>query len=137
MRIEPAEDIFANLSELEAHQFITNEPPSSVEQLRERDCRRLVGHSTDQREVWFNWIIRDNRSSESIGYTQATITKRAAVFGYHLASRFWQRGIGTRAVEKTILNAVAEHEREIISARTKAALAIAKATRSAAWPVRV
>ncbi len=102
LRPEHAEDIFASLSDPDAYRFISDEPPGSVEELRERYSRQVVGYSTDRREVWCNWIIRDDRSLEALGYTQATIKDRSALLGYHLAPRFWQRGIGARAVDKTI-----------------------------------
>lgn len=102
LRPEHAEKMFASLSDPEAYRFIPDEPPGSVEELRERYSRQVVGHSKDGHEVWSNWIIRDNRSGEALGYTQATIKDRSALLGYHLAPRYWQQGIGARAVDKTI-----------------------------------
>lgn len=94
-----AEALFAVLAEPRLYEFIDEDPPASVEALREKFQRSESGRSPDGSEQWLNWVVRD-ASGQVAGYVQATIeaggeTNIAYVFG----SAFWGLGIASAAVE--------------------------------------
>lgn len=92
-----AEAMFTVLCDpaLYAHE---NEPPPSLEWLRERFIRLESRRSGDGRERWLNWVIRSHEDPP-IGYVQATVhAHRHASIAYVLSSAHWHRGVATRAV---------------------------------------
>lgn len=92
-----AEAMFAVLSDPAIYEF-ENAPPPSVEWLRQRFARLESRLSADGAEQWLNWVIRVE-SGELAGYVQATVrTDGSAGIAYELASRYWGRGLATRAV---------------------------------------
>jgi ribosomal-protein-alanine N-acetyltransferase len=96
-----AEQMFAVLSDPAIYQY-ENEPPRSLEWLRDRFARLESRCSPDGREQWLNWVIR-LPTSELVGYVQATVHAdgRAAI-AYELASVYWGRGIARQAIEAMI-----------------------------------
>ncbi|ROZ78351.1 GNAT family N-acetyltransferase [Ramlibacter sp. WS9] len=96
-----------------------NEPPQSLEWLRQRFARLESRRSPDGREQWLNWVIR-LPSSELIGYVQATVHAdgRAAI-AYVLGSRYWGRGLARQAVEAMISELERSHEVRTLSAVLK------------------
>ena len=96
-----AEAMFEVLSDLAIYRF-GNQPPVSLEHLRQRFERLADGCSPDGREHWLNWVIRLPDGALA-GYVQATIAADGlATVGYELASEFWGRGLGTQAVARMI-----------------------------------
>jgi RimJ/RimL family protein N-acetyltransferase len=92
LRLEPqtaqhAAEMFAVLSDPAIYQY-ENEPPPSVEWLRERFSKLETRTSSDGCEQWLNWVIRIP-SSELIGYVQATVySKGRAHIAYVLSSAY-------------------------------------------------
>jgi ribosomal-protein-alanine N-acetyltransferase len=79
-----------------------NEPPASVEALRERFKRLESRTSPDGKQQWLNWVVRMQSrdvADEVAGYVQATVhpNGRASV-AYVLGNRHWGKGIASRAV---------------------------------------
>jgi RimJ/RimL family protein N-acetyltransferase len=106
LRLEPqvaahADEMFAVLGDPAIYEH-ENEPPPSVEWLRERYRKLESRRSPDGREWWLNWVVRLS-SSEPIGYVQATVHPdgRAAI-AYELASRYWGQGLAQEAVRAMI-----------------------------------
>lgn len=105
-RLEPqvvahAEPMFAVLSDPAIYEY-ENEPPPSLEWLRERFARLETRRSPDGTEAWLNWVVR-LPTSELIGYVQATVRPDGnAAIAYELASAFWGRGLGREAVQAMI-----------------------------------
>jgi RimJ/RimL family protein N-acetyltransferase len=93
-----ADEMFAVLSDPAIYEY-ENQPPPSIESLRERFGRLESRRSADGHERWLNWVIR-LRTSELIGYLQATVfpSGRAAI-AYEMASRYWGRGLAREACE--------------------------------------
>jgi RimJ/RimL family protein N-acetyltransferase len=92
-----AEPMFAVLSDPAIYEY-ENEPPRSLEWLRERFTKLESRVSPDGNEQWLNWVIRLS-GSELAGYVQATVHAdgRAAI-AYELSSAYWGRGLAHRAV---------------------------------------
>lgn len=104
-----AEPMFVVLNDPAIYAY-ENEPPPSVEWLRERFARLESRRSADGAEQWLNWVIR-LPTSEVIGYVQATVYEdgRAAI-AYELNSAYWGRGLARRAVE-AMVGELAQHYR--------------------------
>jgi len=96
-----------------------NEPPQSLEGLRERFAELESRRSPNGREGWFNWVIR-LPSSELAGYVQATVYPdgRAAI-AYELASAHWGRGLGSEAVAAMLGELATMHGVHSVSAVLK------------------
>jgi len=75
-----------------------NEPPRSLEWLRARFARLESRKSPDGKQQWLNWIVR-LESGDVAGYVQASVYPdgRASI-AYVLGSRYWGKGIASRAV---------------------------------------
>ncbi len=97
-----------------------NEPPASVEWLRERYRKLESRRSPDGREWWLNWVLRLS-SSELAGYVQATVHPDArAAIAYELASRHWGQGLAQEAVGAMIAELVATYGVRRLTAVLKA-----------------
>jgi RimJ/RimL family protein N-acetyltransferase len=97
-----ARELFAVVAEPALYEFIEEDPPVSVEALRNKLSRSESRRSPDGSEHWLNWIVRDE-SAHIAGHVQATVaanleTNVAYVFG----SAFGGRGIATEAVRQMI-----------------------------------
>lgn len=96
-----AEEMFRVLADPAIYEH-ENEPPSSVEWLRERYRKLESRRSPDGREWWLNWVLRLS-SAEPIGYVQATVRADGrALVAYELGSRHWGRGLAQEAVRAMI-----------------------------------
>jgi RimJ/RimL family protein N-acetyltransferase len=89
-----------------------NEPPPSVEWLRERFARLESHESADGTQICLNWVLR-LPTVGLIGYVQATVfpTGRAAI-AYVLASKYWGRGMAHEACQ-AMLAELAQHYRVV------------------------
>jgi len=59
------------------HEF-TGGRPLTLDELRLRYQRLVVGHSPDHSELWFNWIARITVDWQPVGVMQATVTADGA-----------------------------------------------------------
>ncbi|HEX4944970.1 MAG TPA: GNAT family N-acetyltransferase [Usitatibacteraceae bacterium] len=100
-----AQEMFAVLGDPALYEH-ENEPPPSLDWLRERFARLESRMSADGREHWLNWVVR-LPASGLIGYVQATVHPdgRAAI-AYVLSSAYWGRGLARHAVEAMIAELV-------------------------------
>ncbi len=103
-----AEAMFAVLAEPALYEFIEEDPPASVELLRQRFARSESRRSPDGSQRWLNWVVRDE-TLQLAGQVQATLaadlqTHIAYVFG----SACWGRGIATAAVAQMLDSVAAE-----------------------------
>lgn len=96
-----AEEMFEVLSDPAIYEF-ENEPPESLEWLRERYRKLETRRSADGTQHWLNWVIR-LPTAELAGYVQATVHPdgRAAI-AYELGSKFWGRGLASAALRAMI-----------------------------------
>jgi RimJ/RimL family protein N-acetyltransferase len=89
--------MFELLSDPAIYEF-ENHPPTSVPALRQRFKRLESRRSPDGSQQWLNWVVRLH-SGEVAGYVQATVhADGRAALAYVLGSRYWGKGIATRAV---------------------------------------
>jgi [ribosomal protein S5]-alanine N-acetyltransferase len=96
-----AEAMFGVLSDPAIYEY-ENEPPASLDWLRERFTRLESRRSADGREAWLNWVVRTTASG-LIGYVQATVHPGgSASIAYEFASAHWGLGLASEAVRGTI-----------------------------------
>lgn len=74
LRIEHAEELAATLEDPRLHAFIGGRP-ATVDELRARYARQVVGHSADDGEGWLNWVVRRSDTGEVAGTVQATVRR--------------------------------------------------------------
>jgi len=92
-----ADEMFAVLSDPSIYAHIDDQPPISVDALRERFQRLETRTSPDGAQQWLNWAVRVH-SCELVGFVQATIhADKSAAVAFVLHSRFWGLGLGRRA----------------------------------------
>lgn len=115
-----ADEMFAVLADPAIYTF-ENEPPRSVEWLRQRYTLLESRGSPDGREGWLNWVLRDI-DGRAAGYLQATTYEggRADV-AYVLASAHWGRGLAVQAVQAMIDELSSHHGITALSAIAKRA----------------
>jgi ribosomal-protein-alanine N-acetyltransferase len=93
--------MFAVLSDPAIYEH-ENEPPASVDWLRNRFERLESRSSPDGTQQWLNWVIRLPGGALA-GYVQATVHGDAhAAIAYVLAGRHWGKGIASQAVQAMI-----------------------------------
>ena len=103
-----AEALFAVLAEPALYEFIEEDPPASVELLRERFARSESRRSPDGSQQWLNWVVRDE-SLNVAGYVQATVAADLqAHIAYMCGSAFQGRGIASAAVAQMLAIVAAE-----------------------------
>jgi [ribosomal protein S5]-alanine N-acetyltransferase len=100
-----AEALFAVLAEPALYEFIEEEPPASVEVLRDKFSFTESRRSPDGSQHWLNWVVRD-ASLGVAGYVQATVAADSqspdAYVAYMIGSAFWGRGIACAAVAQML-----------------------------------
>lgn len=113
-----AQEMFAVLGDPALYEH-ENEPPPSLDWLRERFTKLESRMSADGREQWLNWVVR-LPTSALVGYVQATVHPdgRAAI-AYMLSSAYWGRGLARHAVEAMISELVENHGVRSLSAVLK------------------
>lgn len=110
-----AEEMFAVLSDPAIYEY-ENEPPPSLEWLRARFARLESRQSPDGQEQWLNWVIR-LPTSELAGYVQATVRSNGRVaIAYELSSKYWGRGLASRAVQAMIADLLEHYQVRGLSA---------------------
>jgi [ribosomal protein S5]-alanine N-acetyltransferase len=91
-----AGELFAALSDPAIYEY-ENQPPASLDWLRQRLAKLETRQSSDAREQWLNWVVRPH-GEKLIGYVQATVLPdRRTLIAYELASSHWGRGLGCEA----------------------------------------
>jgi len=116
--VEHADEMFTVLSDPAIYTY-ENEPPPSLDWLRDRYRRLETRRSSDGTQQWLNWVIRLS-SNGLIGYVQATVMPegRAAV-AYELSSAYWGRGLASEAVGAMVSELVDRYEVQHLSAVLK------------------
>lgn len=98
LRASHAAEMFAHLSNPAHYTYIPQNPPASLEILRQRFERLETRHSPNGKELWLNWAIR-LPSGDAAGMVQATgFPEGHAFVAYELFAAFQGRGLATDAV---------------------------------------
>jgi ribosomal-protein-alanine N-acetyltransferase len=97
-----AEMVFQGLTNPHLYEFIAEEPPRSVDDLRERFIRLESRRSPDGGEEWLNWVVFSKPVRNPRGYVQATISSTKANIAFVLFEDAWGQGLGREAVGITL-----------------------------------
>ena len=99
-----AAETFAYLCDPAHYTFIPQEPPKSLEVLRERYERLESGRSPNGCELWLNWAVRLHTGGVA-GLVQATgYPDGRAAIAYEFFAPFRGRGVATEAIRATLLH---------------------------------
>lgn len=102
-----ADEMFAVLGDPAIYTW-ENQPPPSVEWLRERFRKLESRRSADGTEQWLNWIVRIPAGT-AIGYVQATVRGNgSAAIAYEFASAYWGQGLAQSAA-RAMIRELAHH----------------------------
>lgn len=104
LEIIDAEALYPMLSDSAIYRYIPDNPPSSLDDLKERFRRYCEGPSQGQHEEWLNWLVALKHTDTSVGTLQATISvnSRTARIAYLFGPAFWKQGLATEAVSALI-----------------------------------
>jgi len=102
-RAEHADALFEPLSDARLYTHIPQEPPPSLEALRERLARLSTRRSPQGDELWLNWVVRDAGDGTLLGRMQATVRAQSPCYvAYEVFPDHWRRGIATEACRRMI-----------------------------------
>ncbi|UFS59566.1 GNAT family N-acetyltransferase [Subtercola endophyticus] len=73
LRLQHADEMVDVLGDEALYRFTGGQAPS-LEVLRGRYARQVVGHSVSRDSGWLNWIVRSKASAQAIGFVQATLS---------------------------------------------------------------
>jgi RimJ/RimL family protein N-acetyltransferase len=101
--IQDADEMVEVLAGRELYAFIGGEPPS-VEQLRARYTKLVVGHSDDGLQDWYNCVVRVQDTGRAVGTVQATVmSKRTRAEVAWIIGLPWQgRGYASEAARAMV-----------------------------------
>lgn len=77
LRVEHAEEMAPLLDDPQLHTFIGGRP-ATLDEMRDRYARLVVGRSPDGRQQWLNWVLRRRVDGRAVGTVQATVEDEAA-----------------------------------------------------------
>jgi ribosomal-protein-alanine N-acetyltransferase len=128
IRADHADAMFAGLAEPSLYRYETDEPPASLDELRDRYARLAEGASPAD-QIWLNWILMRRDGSGAAGYVQATVEadRSWATIGYVILAGAQRRGFGVEAVGAMVRHLLAEHVAAIeavIDIRNAASIAL-------------
>ena len=97
-----AEALFAVLADPALYEFVAEQPPVSVQALRDRFAHSESRKSPDGSEHWLNWVVR-GPASEVAGYVQATVDANLETnVAYMFDKAHWGQGLATQAVSRML-----------------------------------
>jgi [ribosomal protein S5]-alanine N-acetyltransferase len=115
---EHAKEMFVVLSDPAIYEF-ENEPPWSVNEVRQRFQELESRKSPNGQEQWLNWVVR-LPTGQLAGFVQATVYPqgRAAV-AYEFSSAHWGRGYARRSLEAMFSELAERYEVTLVCAVLK------------------
>ncbi len=105
LRVAHAEEMAELLDDTSLHEFTGGEP-QTVDQLRSRYSRLVLGESPDGEQGWLNWIVRERVGGAAVGTLQAGLRDASGVMSAELAwvigSRYQRLGYAKEAASGAI-----------------------------------
>ena len=105
LRVDHAEEAVDVFTDRRLHAYL-GIWPETLDQLRARFARQVLGHSADGTEDWLNWMARERESGRIAGTVQSTIYRAGEHHdGVHLVAEvawvvgreFQRRGLAVEA----------------------------------------
>jgi broad specificity phosphatase PhoE/RimJ/RimL family protein N-acetyltransferase len=102
LTVGDADEMVEVLADPALYVFVGGEPPS-LDALRVRYARLVVGHSPDGEQEWLNWIVRDS-GGHAVGTVQATVVDggRRAEIAWVIGTPWQGRGYASEAAEALV-----------------------------------
>jgi RimJ/RimL family protein N-acetyltransferase len=132
LAVHHVEEMASLLDDPELYVFIGGQP-ASVEKLRHRYQRQVVGCSADGRQRWCNWVVRHRHDGRAVGTVQATVVEDpehlAAEVAWVIAREHQRKGYAREAaqvmmawlldcgVDRVVAHIHPQHEASIAVAR--------------------
>src|SRR5947209_3337121 len=110
LRLEPlrpghADEMAPLLADAPLYEFTGGTPPS-LDELRARYQRQVVGHSPDGVERWCNWICRRSCDGAAVGFVQATVSEDqgplTAVLAWTVGAGYQGQGYAREAAAEVL-----------------------------------
>jgi [ribosomal protein S5]-alanine N-acetyltransferase len=93
-----ADELLAPLADPRLYRYVPQDPPESLEKLRERFVFLSTRRSPVGDQLWLNWVMRDRHDGQCCGRVQATVnTEARAWIAYEVFPERWGRGLATEA----------------------------------------
>jgi RimJ/RimL family protein N-acetyltransferase len=105
LRVDHADEMAPLLDDPQLHTFIGGKP-ATLDQLRDRYGRLVVGRSPDGRQQWLNWVLRRLVDGRAAGTVQATVAEEAgrcvAEVAWIVATPYQGQGYAREASERLV-----------------------------------
>ena len=98
-----AVDLFPLLSDANLYSYTQEEPPGSIVALRERFHFLESRRSPDGSQAWLNWMVRELKTHEAIGYVQATVGAAGADIAWVVGTDYQRLGYATEASSAMVM----------------------------------
>ena len=103
LTVEHADELLAPLADPRLYEHVPQDPPESIDKLRERLVFLSARRSPVGDQLWLNWVMRDRHEGQCCGRVQATVTTDArAWIAYEVFPERWGRGLATEACARMI-----------------------------------
>jgi ribosomal-protein-alanine N-acetyltransferase len=98
-----ADELLAPLADPRLYTHVPQDPPESLDKLRERFVFLSTRRSPVGDQLWLNWVMRDRHDGQCCGRVQATVTTDArAWIAYEVFAERWGRGFATEACSRML-----------------------------------
>jgi len=98
-----ADELFEPLADPRLYAFVPQDPPGSLEALRERCALLATRRSPQGDELWLNWVMRERAQGQCRGRLQATVTREGSAFiAYEVFASHWHRGYAFEGCHRMI-----------------------------------
>jgi RimJ/RimL family protein N-acetyltransferase len=98
-----APELFVALSDPRIYRYLDEEPQASVEAMAERFARLETRLSSDGRERWLNWVVREIATEKAVGFVQSSVREDgSALVAYVITPAAQGRGLAREATEAMI-----------------------------------
>jgi RimJ/RimL family protein N-acetyltransferase len=101
--VEDADEMVTVLDDERMYEFTGGCPPS-LDELRDRYRRLIVGYSADGSQRWLNWVVRLTAEDLAVGAMQATLTteRSSADVAWEIGVPWQGRGIASEAASAVV-----------------------------------
>ena len=90
-------ELYPILSDMSLYEFTGGEPPASAEALAQIYRSRVKQQSQGREQIWLNWLVRERKRGEAIGYVQATIEEGQTLIAWVIGRKWQKLGYGSEA----------------------------------------
>ena len=105
LKEEHAIALYPLLQDQRIYQYIPQNPPTSLETLKQRYQRLETRLSPDRTEAWLNWAVYIKERRTYAGRVEATVMANCSgQIAYIFSPLFWQQGYAYEACRHSIVN---------------------------------